>query len=900
MADNEDGGGGDAGSSSSDSSTVPPWRKEGSGPPPAVVSASGSASGTEDSDEPIPEWKKKFQTMKSKSRSPSSSPRTAKAKAAEKGEKGEEEVPEWMAKFQKMKAKQDEGGQSDMEASAHPPPPQKAEEEKEMDPENMPEWMRKRMEMQSKHHVEPASADDSGNIPEWKKKLQGMKQKEAASEPTTPVTDQPEQPPRRQSAAVDNIPEWKRKLQEMKQSQHGAGDAQEAAASLLGEVNQDDENEVTASSQHDAASASHASAASGSGQQDSASESQSSAPPPPPSESGQLSEHPSEQGAASAGGGSDPAAPLGAPEHEEEYGEEEVYEEVIEEYVDENGVVIHQVVMNPVEGSTAGSAASQPGVIESEEVIIIEEATEEIPGLSGMPPADGEDEYIVEEVSEAEEEEVQKTEAEKTRRASEMMPLGDDEEEMEVESSAPTPVSHNLVSNKSGDVVPPPDFTSIAPAPAPDDEALSYAQVHRPIPQPPQGGQPFQPNQPQSSFSVYRPPGRGSQTSIQTSQTSIRTVVPRPPGAPDPQGDHSEEGDMLRIEPEGRVSIQQDVVEVTDEEALVLNAAWEHELQKGKDSVSAKSSSAKSSRSSSAKGSRGSSTTTSEEPELVSALAEAGGGRKDEAGGEEGKDEENPVPEQFEDEEQPDKLPYAYQDEQRRWDDSPLLMGLICMLFLGLIAAAIVLILALLELPPFEPEETPPLTLPPNFPTPAPTREFVGNEPTTPMAPYIPGQCPVPGQIQPNILSQCECDGRISSIEPDVRAKYEALRDSFVSRIYPGWSYPIDSCEDENKALLFLATGYQIDETDLLQRYTLALTYYATDGPRWRSDQNWLSDADVCTWYGIACTNDLVAIFALEENRVSGSVSNAYDTLQMWAHCHNGTNSPGFSLNVHT
>ena len=144
------------------------------------------------------------------------------------------------------------------------------------------------------------------------------------------------------------------------------------------------------------------------------------------------------------------------------------------------------------------------------------------------------------------------------------------------------------------------------------------------------------------------------------------------------------------------------------------------------------------------------------------------------------------------------------------------------------------------------------------------------------MDPYIPGQCPVEGQLNPNILSQCTCNGQITTLTPDARAKYTALLETFILNIYPSWSYPIESCEPANMALVWLATGYQEDETDLLQRYVLALLYYGNGGTEWRVQENWLGDMDVCTWYGVACTNLLVAILALESNNVSGLVRIAH------------------------
>ena len=220
--------------------------------------------------------------------------------------------------------------------------------------------------------------------------------------------------------------------------------------------------------------------------------------------------------------------------------------------------------------------------------------------------------------------------------------------------------------------------------------------------------------------------------------------------------------------------------------------------------------------------------------------------------------------------------------EKYRERENPWLMALVCLLFLGLLVAAILLILALVGAPPFDDDDgenggTP--TMPPSMsPTmSSTTTDFVGDQPTTPMAPYVPGQCPVSGQINPNIISQCECDGEITELETDVRAKYDALVQDFVRQIYPSWSFTIESCDPANMAVVWLATGFQDDETDLLQRYVMSFMYYNNDGTEWESQDSWLTDADVCTWYGLACTNQLIALLALEDNRVSRSVSTKID-----------------------
>jgi hypothetical protein len=724
---------------SEDSSSLPPWRARGLQPPPEVVNSSTSGSdGATDSDEQVPEWKKKFQSMRKSTDSSHAPP-------PRQQEQKEEEVPEWMKKFQTMKSKEASASDFDHKTAASDRSSKDGDDE-----ENLPEWKKKLKMMQSKHQSEAPVVDakqvtTEGNIPEWKKKFNEMKQKES------PVTT--ESRTSLGGKAEEKVPVWNQNLQETKGGDSAADVAFQQPVQVATAI-------VTES--------------------------------PPRGES-------KEEIFALTSGSSNVAA-MDSGYVPDDF-EEVIEEEIIEEEEDDQHAT-----------QESGSAGAD---FEEEEVF--EEVVEDAGGIYSYVDVDLEV-----------------------------------EDEGRADSRASTQVSGNI---QAGIVE---EFTSVPPAPAPDDEAEAYAQLHRPIPQQPRNGL-------QSSFSAFRPPaqqtsGRFSQTSGQSepslhlshmsqrlsssssAQTSGQTSsgqlsalsVPHPP---DPDGELSSQG-SAQIEPEG-LSASNRRVSITDDEVMLLDLAWENELRKERERRQQES--------------NAESEVASVEEELL-LLTDFAWESKDEPWSDEPEGRDEMV--------QTDQALYIYRDEPKR--ENPWLFVLICLLFLGLVVASVLLILALLELPPFETDESP---------TMAPTSFFVGNQPTTPMGPYIPGRCPGPEEIQPNLLSQCACDGAITALEDDVQAKYYALRDEFIITIYPSWSFPIDSCDPANQALVWLSTGYQKDELDLLQRYVLAFLYFSTEGTQWRSQDNWITDVDVCMWYGIACTNDSVAIVALENNRVSGSVS---------------------------
>ena len=54
-------------------------------------------------------------------------------------------------------------------------------------------------------------------------------------------------------------------------------------------------------------------------------------------------------------------------------------------------------------------------------------------------------------------------------------------------------------------------------------------------------------------------------------------------------------------------------------------------------------------------------------------------------------------------------------------------------------------------------------------------------------------------------------------------------------------------------ALLISGVAGDVDPGD---RAALLDLYHATGGPGWSDSSNWDTPADVCSWYGVACTGD--------------------------------------------
>jgi len=67
--------------------------------------------------------------------------------------------------------------------------------------------------------------------------------------------------------------------------------------------------------------------------------------------------------------------------------------------------------------------------------------------------------------------------------------------------------------------------------------------------------------------------------------------------------------------------------------------------------------------------------------------------------------------------------------------------------------------------------------------------------------------------------------------------------------------------------------GLKIDNPNLIQRYTLAVLYYATNGANWVNNENYLTDVFECMWHGVACNNETKVVnLTLASNNMVGNL----------------------------
>lgn len=95
-----------------------------------------------------------------------------------------------------------------------------------------------------------------------------------------------------------------------------------------------------------------------------------------------------------------------------------------------------------------------------------------------------------------------------------------------------------------------------------------------------------------------------------------------------------------------------------------------------------------------------------------------------------------------------------------------------------------------------------------------------------------------------------------------------------------------DPTSYSSKSLSWLeSSSIQYDDLQLVQRYALGCIYYATfgvtnpisdeDETEWGDSEGWVTDADECTWFGVACNADgLVDELRLGNNNITGTFPN--------------------------
>lgn len=138
-------------------------------------------------------------------------------------------------------------------------------------------------------------------------------------------------------------------------------------------------------------------------------------------------------------------------------------------------------------------------------------------------------------------------------------------------------------------------------------------------------------------------------------------------------------------------------------------------------------------------------------------------------------------------------------------------------------------------------------------------------------------------QIQPNVITQCLCIGKITTIADDIKSNYQQLKTGgFIQSIIPGFASTMESCDPVNQALLWLAsaTGSSASGENYRQRFLMALLFVTWNGRLWTLNDGWLTSNNECAWKGVICNRfGEVTGVNLYNNQVTGLLGTSFSLL---------------------
>jgi Leucine-rich repeat (LRR) protein len=170
---------------------------------------------------------------------------------------------------------------------------------------------------------------------------------------------------------------------------------------------------------------------------------------------------------------------------------------------------------------------------------------------------------------------------------------------------------------------------------------------------------------------------------------------------------------------------------------------------------------------------------------------------------------------------------------------------------------------------------------------PPPDDDFTAHTPyegikTEQLDPLERGDCYFGDNVFPHVIQQCDCFESIDIIPNETVALYNIIREDIDNEFYNNtYAEPMNSCDPINMAMVWLSSGNTRDAGDLYQRFTLAMSYFTTNGTNWDIQYLWLSDESECVWFNIQCTQRFrINSLALDAQNLHGSIATEYAKLQ--------------------
>ena len=125
------------------------------------------------------------------------------------------------------------------------------------------------------------------------------------------------------------------------------------------------------------------------------------------------------------------------------------------------------------------------------------------------------------------------------------------------------------------------------------------------------------------------------------------------------------------------------------------------------------------------------------------------------------------------------------------------------------------------------------------------------------------------------LLMDCHC---FKSATVNNEDRYRRLRqeiNQYTADQFPTLSLlnePLDACTSTNQASSSSKHGDIGDGQSVYQHFLLAVLFARLDGLRWKNRDSWLTDEDVCHWYGIECRDNRITGIYLDYNNLQGGI----------------------------
>jgi hypothetical protein len=131
---------------------------------------------------------------------------------------------------------------------------------------------------------------------------------------------------------------------------------------------------------------------------------------------------------------------------------------------------------------------------------------------------------------------------------------------------------------------------------------------------------------------------------------------------------------------------------------------------------------------------------------------------------------------------------------------------------------------------------------------------------------FVDPQCRLSAEEQ-NVMAHCLCRRTTTELLPFLSQKeldtYDRLVDVYKTQhlLAPDRTWHIESCVPENQAILWISNYRRLGAEDddprlfgipyLTQVYVFVSLYLTMGGKHWLENRGWLSDINICDWFGI-------------------------------------------------